>query len=528
MLAVSAAGVQASTPSPARAMTLAQVDGGPDYYARFPHGLPTSKSYFPIGVWLESVLSQADVDKDKGAGLNTYDVPTANSNLGLVRQNGMHAIVQADERTLFSPQPGPETNAWFAADEIDMTEGPPGGNGIQHLQQIIQSLPQDRAIIANFGKGILFWESNSDAAQFVNEPGMAWFSADKYWFTDPNCDSAPGVVSGGGCGRVAANYGWIVDRERGLVNPLGSRPVWAVVEVGWPFTETAAQGARTIAPAEIRAAVWQSIIAGARGIIYFNHSFGGPCQTQHALRDPCYASVRAMVSSVNAQITQLAPVLNSPTVRSGWSQGAGTTAMVKWAEGTKAKAKAKKRCKSKKGKKKKCKKAKGKKAKAKKRCKSKKGKKCKKAKGKTAEGHLYVFAGSAGSPVEGRFSLPCVGDAQAAVVGENRTIPVRGGSLSDHFADGNAIHIYRIDGGSTCGLPREGKVPNAGLAGGGDPATSSKTFPRVIVAAIVVFLVGMLAFVRTGRLPKRARRPRSGKRAKRTQRLAIRSPSDTR
>ncbi len=132
-----------------------------------------------------------------------------------------------------------------------------------------------------------------------------------------------------------------------------------------------------------------------------------------------------MAKSVNAQIKSLAPVLNSPTVRSGWSQGAGTTAMVKWV-------KAKKRCKSKKGKKKKCKKAKGKKAKAKK---------------KKAKGHLYVFAGSAGSSVKGRFSLPCVGDAKAAVVGENRTIPVRKGSFSDHFADGNAIHIYRIDGG---------------------------------------------------------------------------------
>ena len=68
--------------------------------------------------------------------------------------------------------------------------------------------------------------------------------------------------------------------------------------------------------------------------------------------------------------------------------------------------------------------------------------------GKKTKGHLYVFAGSAGSPVEGRFSLPCVGDANAAVVGENRTVPVRNGSFSDRFADGNAIHIYRIDAGA--------------------------------------------------------------------------------
>jgi hypothetical protein len=43
------------------------------------------------------------------------------------------------------------------------------------------------------------------------------------------------------------------------------------------------------------------------------------------------------------------------------------------------------------------------------------------------------------------------------VVGENRTIRVRRGTFSDGFADGNAIHIYRIKGGSTCGLARKGK-----------------------------------------------------------------------
>jgi hypothetical protein len=31
-------------------------------------------------------------------------------------------------------------------------------------------------------------------------------------------------------------------------------------------------------------------------------------------------------------------------------------------------------------------------------------------------------------------------------------VPVANGQLTDSFADGNAVHIYRIDGGSTCGL----------------------------------------------------------------------------
>jgi hypothetical protein len=38
------------------------------------------------------------------------------------------------------------------------------------------------------------------------------------------------------------------------------------------------------------------------------------------------------------------------------------------------------------------------------------------------------------------------------VLGESRTLPVDDGSWTDDYADGNSIHIYRIDGGTTCGL----------------------------------------------------------------------------
>ena len=55
-LAAPACGFSQSQPAPpARAadaapeVTLQPVDGGPDYYARFVHGLPTDPSYFPIG-----------------------------------------------------------------------------------------------------------------------------------------------------------------------------------------------------------------------------------------------------------------------------------------------------------------------------------------------------------------------------------------------------------------------------------------------------------------------------------------------
>jgi hypothetical protein len=51
-----------------------------------------------------------------------------------------------------------------------------------------------------------------------------------------------------------------------------------------------------------------------------------------------------------------------------------------------------------------------------------------------------------------RFTVPCVGDAEVTVLGEDRSLPLRQGSFEDFFADGNAVHVYRIEGGSTCGL----------------------------------------------------------------------------
>jgi hypothetical protein len=434
---VVAAAIQGWASGPTGAMTLTQVDGGPNYYAKFSNGLPADKSFFPIGVWFESVVSQRDIDLDKSAGLNTYVVLTGNSNLDLIHSNGMYALLQGDNND-WKPATGKPFNGWLLGDEVDMDQG--SGGCPTAINSVKSGLPQDgRLRYANYGKGVTVWavhgyngHNDTTSACFVNAQDVT--SADLYWFTDPYETNSP--QSG-----QAWGYGWTVDRVRAMDAEDGKRqPIWSFVEVGHPFTNGG-----QITPDEIRAAVWQSIIAGARGIIYFNHSIGGPSPSQHVLRDALlpnspYAANRAMVTSVNAQVTALAPVLNSPTVSSGWSQGPGTTAMVKWVtEKTGCRSKAKKR---------KCKKA------AKKHCKSNrtKKKKCRKA-----QGQLYVFAGSAGSTVEGRFSLPCIGKGTATVVGEGRSIAVKSGSFRDQFANGNAIHIYRIDAGSRCGLPRAGR-----------------------------------------------------------------------
>ena len=385
---------------------LRQVDGGPRYYAKFPRSLPSDASYFPIGVWYESVLSGPDVEADKRAGLNLYVVLTANSDLPLIARSGMKVIAQHEEWRDRADAPGSEAIAgWLLADETDMQLKPRRGFATMRSLSEAVSTGDGRLRYNNYGKGVTFWNADADAARYVNE-FQDVVSADNYWFTDRDlCVPSQGgvLLATGGkplkpwrC-HSAANYGRTVDRLRDLVEPPGSRPVWAFVEVGHPFRDSRWP---SIKPAEVSAAVWSSLVHGARGIVYFNHSFGGPAQTQHALREPAYADVRMEVAKTNSRIRQLAPVLNAPFVERFTSTPAAVDTMTK-----------------------------------------------------RSGGHFYVFAASrAGDAQVAAFHVPCAGRVRVTVLDENRTLPMLDGSFEDSFADGNAVHIYRVDG-SACWLP---------------------------------------------------------------------------
>ena len=57
----------AAAPAPA-AVQLRPVDGGADYFAKYPNSLPTDPSYFPIGVWLESLIEPTDAPRGPAHG----------------------------------------------------------------------------------------------------------------------------------------------------------------------------------------------------------------------------------------------------------------------------------------------------------------------------------------------------------------------------------------------------------------------------------------------------------------------------
>ncbi|MEW9553880.1 hypothetical protein [Nonomuraea sp. NPDC050783] len=385
-------------------------EGGPAYYARFGAAANagwTKPTFFPIGVWFESVVEEHDVRLDKEAGLNTYVELTANSDLALVRANGMWAITSKP-----LPGTGSETVGWMIADEADMFAGPGDGVwsgkyggegqvcvpdkppcGYTVMRTLKDRLPKGdgRLHYANYGKGIAMWESDKEASRFVNGYTDV-MSTDVYWYTDNGiCPEAENFIKlpREHCPR-AAGYGRVVDRGRELDALDGRRqPVYAFVELGWPGTN----GLRAITPDEIAGAVMSSLIHEARGIVYFNHSFAGPCPSQHVLREPCARQTRAAVTELNRRITTLAPVLNTQSYAHSFNPRLDTML-------------------------------------------------------KKHDGSSYVFAMVKEDARPGTHALrlpkALAGAAKAEVLFENRTVPVRDGAVTDAFARENSYHVYRI------------------------------------------------------------------------------------
>jgi hypothetical protein len=392
-------------PPPPGTVTLQQVDGGLGYFGQFSNSFPTSPDYFMIASWCRPAFDQAQhFDDYKDFGLNTLicvENPEL-TNEAMIRANGFKTIIQAGERTRFNDL-GSETAGWHVTDEIDMTQD--GENKCPAaLDQAKRDMavPSDRRLVHNnYGKGVGIWSSiglgqwtDAKAACYVNYQDLT--SIDTYWFTDENESSHRQFEHGWG-------YGQDVARLRYLDGLDGVRkPQFAWVELG-----PAGYGAhRSILPMEIRSAVWHALIAGARAVAYFDHNFGLSCRGS-TIRGECYPENRAMAQAVNQQVKDLAPVLNSPFVTAGHLiSGAPTRRMVKW---------------------------------------------------HAATGKVYVFLATENGG-SATFSMPCIGNATAVrlapsnLPGEGASIPVNNGSFTDAFADKNAVHIYRIDGGSTCGL----------------------------------------------------------------------------
>jgi hypothetical protein len=147
-------------------------------------------------------------------------------------------------------------------------------------------------------------------------------------------------------------------------------------------------------PLQVKAEVWMSLIHGSMGLIYFVHQFALNFIEAALLADP---EMLAAVTAINAQIHDLAPVLNSPSIPddltvSSSAQAVPIDAMLK-----------------------------------------------------RHDGATYVFAvAMQDARTRGSFAIKgMVGKAKAEVLGENRAVNVTDGRFADDFA-GYQVHLYKI------------------------------------------------------------------------------------
>lgn len=384
-------------------------EGGAAYYAKFPDAVKagwTNPNHFPIGLWWGQVSSNDEVAYDKSKGINTYVVTNPNTDYKLFDNNNVSYI-----GTALQNQPR-TSKSWvgdFMDDEVDGRYSATAGQ--DYLDTLSKKLPDHNKLrYGNYTGMVISWQDNNaswaTASQnYVNKYNDAT-SIDAYWFSSAQCDWAN--PNGGAyittftksnC-RTAQNYGRTVTSLRAQDAKDGKlQPIWNYIE----DVDVAADGKQVhaLTPVEVKGAAMSSIIHEARGLMWFNNSFGGPCASGNAIRDTqkkagyaCASTVNAM-GEVNNLIQSLAPVLNTQSYV--WNFGTGTETMLKQYNGA-----------------------------------------------------SYVFAmptdtGTNSGAGKKTFTVPAaLKGKKVTVVGENRTIALSGTTFTDSFANVNSYHVYKI------------------------------------------------------------------------------------
>ena len=209
---------------------------------------------------------------------------------------------------------------------------------------------------------------------------------------------------------LPANYAFNVTRIRYLEGLIRvSKPITVDVETGCPMTN-----GNCTTPSAAVAAAWHALIAGARGIVWFQHNFSGACIDYNTFYDgsnplsPKYNcqlspgvtfdNLVEAISAFNYEVASLNSVLLAPFAINYVSVGnADVSVMAKY-----------------------------------------------------AGGKFYVFAGSgkqAQPPsndqsvtfrVAGHYTGP------VTVISEHRVLQAVNGVFTDVFANSNSVHVYEI------------------------------------------------------------------------------------
>jgi hypothetical protein len=378
----------------AKAEESQEVENLKNAYAQWENGPSSDLSYFPIAVWLQN---PKNAGKYKAAGINLYvglwKGPTEEQ-LSELREAGMQVICGQNKVGL-AHREDPTIIGWMHGDEPDNAQlitdpetgekrygGPVPPPKIVEDYRRLSAKDPTRPVLLNLGQGVANdeWHGRGSGAH-----------KDDYLTYVKGCDIVSfdvypvvGIRKPDG-----ENYLWYVPKgvSRLIKWSEGDKIVWNCIECTHISNEE-----KKATPHQVKAEVWMSIIHGSMGLIYFVHEWK-PRFNEHALLDD--PEMLAAVTSINNQIHQLAPVLNSPTIKSG-VEVESENDEVPIAIMT-----------------------------------------------KQDDGFIYVFAvGMRNAPTKGFFSVPGM-PKKAEVIGEGRNIDMEEGKFSDEFKAYD-VHMYKI------------------------------------------------------------------------------------
>jgi hypothetical protein len=363
-------------------------------YSQWTYGPPANPNFFPIGVWLQSAVNAQEFEN---IGVNMFigfygDLDAAS--MTTFASLKMPVVPTQNSVGLTSPQRS-WIWGWDQVDEPDNAQANgSGGYGpcispstLVTSYNSIKASDTKSPVFLNFGQG----------ASVTNYNGRGSCTGNTAYY--PQAIAAGDIISFD-IYPVADYNGQLELVPQGVDNlktwvtqcNCGTKPVWNFIETT-PF-----DGGTTPTPAQIQSEVWMSLIHGSQGIMYFVHVLSPTFREDGIFNYP--SSVQA-VTSIDAQITSLAPVLNSATVTGDAqvsSSASGVT--IDMME-------------------------------------------------KNFGGSKYVFAvARANSSTNGTFTVPGNPTATVTVLGESRTIAMTNGKFQDSFA-AYAVHLYQFNSGSS-------------------------------------------------------------------------------
>ncbi len=278
-------------------------------YAQWKNGPPKEDSWFPIAVWCQEPDLAAEYRK---AGVNLYialwEGPTE-AQLAELKKVGMRVICDQNAVGL-AHKDDPIIVGWVPCDEPDNAQALPAGKGygppisparICETYETLRRADPSRPVFLNLGLGVA-WDGwfgrgpRTNHSEYYPEylKGCDIASFDIY----PVADARP---------EFAGRLDFVSQGVERLIQWTGGRKtVWNCIEC------TRIKGAGKATPRQVKAEVWMSLVHGSRGIVYFVHEFK-PRQNVHALLDD--PEMLAAVTAINQQILELAPALNSPSLK---------------------------------------------------------------------------------------------------------------------------------------------------------------------------------------------------------------------